>query len=123
MKNTVIIPKNEIVDANPLYSYGGTTLDINTHVRSSVLTDYQKGVKKGNITIIPSDFFFEMGMPILWQNGAMIEKGNIVKILNKEGNSYLKDSNGYDILFRVVGRKLRYDGQVLIDLELQEIVR
>ena len=47
----------------------------------------------------------------------------MIRILNKDGNAYLKDKNGNDLIFRVTGRKLRYEGQFFIDLELQEIVR
>lgn len=121
MRNVAHIDTNEIIEANPSNTNGNA---INYNIKQSILMDYKKGVKKGKITIVASDYYYIDGVrAINWANGDILKVGQIIRVLNKEGNAYLKDSSDKDVLFRIVDRKVRYEGQIFIDLELQEIVR
>lgn len=123
MKNVARIQTNEIIEFDPLVrnDYSNPPR-LKSYIRQAILKDYSKGIKRGRITIMPDYFTIENGEPKIWVNGDIVEVNEFVKILDKDGNGYLKKPNGEDIIFKIIGRNVRYDGQVLIDLELQEIV-
>ena len=126
MKNVIKITTNELIESN-LEIIKSTipfeTIGIKNYIRDSLLEDYNKGIKTGKITIIPANYNSTSHNVILkkWSNGDIYKINDYVKILNKEGTSCLKDSNNNDIIFQIIGRRVRYDGQILIDLDLREL--
>lgn len=118
MKNTVTIEDNEIFQANPTYSYQ----DYKTLLKDWIIDDYSKGIRTAKISIFPQDLEYNDGtLAKEWYKGEIVEINDVVNVLNKDGNSYLLDFYGNPVYFRVTGRNVKYEGQVIIDLELQEI--
>jgi len=128
MKNILKIDTNEIIESDlkikvPTSTVPAQYINVKPYITTSLLADYNKGVKTGKITIIPENYYLSNTSTIdkNWSIGDIYKIDDYVKILNKEGTSYLKDSNGNDIIFQIIGRKVRYDGQILIDLDLREL--
>lgn len=125
MSNQVIIQSNEFLNADPDLKFSTFIFpSLKERIPRIINKYYSNGVKRAKITIVPSTYYYTDGtLAIDWSNGEIPEVGQMVRVLNKEGESYLKDKNSNDTIFRVVGRKLRYEGQFFVDLELQEIIR
>ena len=127
MKNTAKLYTNEILEEGNIVISNNWlgTIVMKDYVKNVVLSDYAKGIRKASVTIIPSDYGSEAypnNKVINWnENGETIKVGNFVKVLGKDNTSFIKDSSNNDIYFRVIGCKIRYDGQILMDLELEEI--
>lgn len=133
--NYVKINTNEILDKAYFITYDEEEQQIIVNqknlIKQNILADYQYGIKKAEISIFPSDYYYDNGtIAKTWKNGDLIEINDIVKIEREVVNKItgeteivntLYDRNGQDVYFRVVDRKVRYKGQVLIDLVLREI--
>lgn len=118
MKNTISLASNEILEN---FYEVNTFTPIKDVITSNILNDYSKGIKSARISIFPSDLTNTNNTTKKWSNGEIIGVGDHIKILNEDGNGFLKDSLGNEIIFRVIDRKTSYKGQVLIDLILQEV--
>lgn len=125
MSNNAVIQTNEFLNANPDLKFATLIFPaLRERIPRIINRYYSNGIKKAKLTIIPSTYYYTDGtVAINWNNGEIPQTGQMIRVLNKDGNAYLKDKNGNDLIFRVTGRKLRYEGQFFIDLELQEIVR
>lgn len=118
MKNVISIPTNEIMESNPIYN----NTSIKNIIKNNILADYSGGIKSASINIFPSNLNNKNGDRVkTWANGDIIKVGEIINVLDKDNQTYLKDKDGNPIYFRVVDRQVSYEGQVLIDLKLQEI--
>ena len=121
--NVLEYGSNEILD----------TLDCNTeHERelqstvlaSDIVFDYRNGVKTGTIDIFPGNYDnYDGDTRINWSNGEMIEIGDIVYIMNKTWETSMLQPNGEPVYWRVVDRKVKYDGQIIISLTLKQVER
>lgn len=121
MKNTGIIEDNEIFQANPTFTSG---TDYKTFLKNQLLDDYKDGIRTAKISIFPNDFYYEYsseGIAKTWKNGEIIEVNDALIFLDKNGESILKKKDNSAVRWHVTSRKIRYEGQVIIDLELQEI--
>lgn len=119
MKNIATINKNEIFEAGVAYSH----LAYETLLKTSILWDYASGIRRATINIFPSNVYNENGELVYdWQNGEVIQVNDIVNVLNESGTAFLKDENGEDMYFRVVDRTIKYNGQILIELQLEQLV-
>ena len=125
MKNVVTIPSNEILE-NASYLNGMSMKDM---IKNNILSDYQKGVRRASVTIIPKDYlsanFYQEGEGITfvnWSNGEILKIDDIICLFDKNNDFQFKDKNNNIIYFRVVDRKVRYEGQIFIDIVLEEIV-
>ncbi len=125
MSNNVIIQSNEFLEANPDLKFEPFIYpSLKERIPRIIRRFYKNGVKRAKLTIVPSDYYYTDGTRAMnWSVGEIVQVGQMIRVLDKDGNSYLKDKNGNDMIFRIVGRKLRYEGQFFIDLELQEIIR
>lgn len=122
MINSITLQSNEILQANPYFedSINNTTLNVKASIRANILADYRNGVRTGKIDIIPNDYDdINEDTVYTWANGEIIRINDLIKVFDSEGNSYV-DDNGYDIIWRVTGKTLKYDGQVIMTLELRE---
>lgn len=118
-KNILKIQSNEIIDN----SRNTSTYYAKDFISAMILKDYAKGVKNATLRVFPSNFYYTDGtLAKNWQNGEIIEINDIIKILDENGNSAFVDINKQDTYFRVIDRKVVYEGQVLIELQLQEII-
>lgn len=133
-KNSAKIETNEIMRNAYALVYDEEEQQIPLHskkyLEDSILSDYTNGIRKGETSIFPCDLYYTDGtIAKTWKNGEIIEINDIVKIEREVKNEYgeievknaLYDKNGLDVYFRVVDRKVRYEGQILIELVLQEI--
>ena len=119
MKNVISIPTNEILEANPIYN---NNINMKNYIKKSILSDQSKGIKSANINIFPSNLNNQNGDRVkTWANGDISKIGEIINVLDKDNQTYLKDKDGKPIYFKVVDRQVSYEGQVLIELKLQEI--
>ena len=133
--NYVKIQSNEIMNNayNQTYNEEEQLINIyaKTTITENILSDYQKGIKNAELSIFPSDLYYTDGTKAkTWKNGEIIEINDIIKVEREVKNettgeieiqNAIYDSNGLDVYFRVVDRKVVYNGQPLIYLELREI--
>lgn len=118
-KNAVTLSKNEFFD---LENTNIQTDTVEKTLRQSILEDYADGIKIARISVFPSDLYTINGELVKkWNNGQILEIDDNVRIENKEGNNVLYDKNYNEVYWRVIDRKVKYEGQILIDLVLQEI--
>lgn len=91
-------------------------------ISNSILEDYSNGIKTAKISVFPSDLYTTSGvLAKKWNMGQILEVDDIIKVESKDGNNIIYDKNGNDVYWRIVDRKVKYEGQILIDLILQEI--
>ena len=118
MKNVIKLQTNEILEANATY-YGE---DMKDKIKRDVLHDYSKGIKTARLNVFPKDTYYSNGgIAKTWNMGELINVNDIIRVLDKDGNAFLKDSNGNDVYFKVIDRQVSYEGQVLINFQLQEV--
>ena len=118
-KNAVTLKKNVFFNLENINNQSDTVEKI---LRESILEDYADGIKIAKLSVFPSDLYSVMGNSRgKWKYGVTIFVNDILKIENKDGNNVLYDKNYNDVYWRVIDRKVKYEGQVLIDLVLQEI--
>lgn len=118
-KNAVTLSKNEFFDLENTNIQNDT---VEKTLRQSILEDYADGIKIARISVFPSDLYTINGELVKkWNNGQILEIDDNVRIENKEGNNVLYDKNYNEVYWRVIDRKVKYEGQILIDLVLQEI--
>lgn len=117
-KNSVTLQTNEFFDlVNTDFSDTPKTI-----LRNQILQDYADGIKIAKISIFPSDLYTTSNVKIKnWKIGQILEVNDVVRVENKDGNNVLYDKNYNEVYWRVIDRKVRYEGQILIDLILQEI--
>lgn len=91
-------------------------------IANNILNDYKDGIRTAQISIFCGDFYDTQGdVAKNWQSGEIIEVGEIIRIDDAKGSSILSYNDGKSVYWRVTGAKFRYDGQPLMDLELQEV--
>ena len=118
MKNVVSIRNNELMDN---LDFG--TLSLKNNIKENILYDYANGIKFCNLKVFPSDFYWESGgLAKSWQDGDILNIGDVIRILNENNENILYyDSNKTKpYSFKVIDVTTIYDGQVLIELKLQE---
>ena len=117
-KNSVTLQTNEFFDLeNTVFQDTPKTI-----LRNQILRDYAEGIKIAKISIFPSDLYTINNIKAKsWNLGQILEIDDRVRIENKDGNNVLYDKNYNEVYWRVIDRKVRYEGQILIDLILQEI--
>lgn len=117
-KNSVTLQTNEFFDLeNTVFQDTPKTI-----LRNQILRDYAEGIKIAKISIFPSDLYTISNIKAKsWNLGQILEIDDRVRIEDKEGNNVLYDKNYNEVYWRVIDRKVRYEGQILIDLILQEI--
>lgn len=117
-KNSVTLQTNEFFDLeNTVFQDTPKTI-----LRNQILRDYAEGIKIAKISIFPSDLYTISNIKAKsWNLGQILEIDDRVRIENKDGNNVLYDKNYNEVYWRVIDRKVRYEGQILIDLVLQEI--
>lgn len=104
----------------------GTTYDgtkISTIIKDNILEDYKDGIATAMVETNCLDVYDTEDTKIRdFEIGETFEVGDIVKVeKNLDGESEYKYKNNADMLFKITGRKAKYSGVPLLDLELQEI--
>lgn len=113
-KNAVILSKNEFFDC--------WDTDLEEILRESILEDYADGIKIAKISVFPCNLYTTNGvLARKWNMGEILVVDDIVRVENKDGNNVLYDKNYNEVYWRIIDRKVKYEGQILIDLVLQEI--
>ena len=104
-----------------LYNNSDKFQELSMH---NIITYYKNGVRSANVTVSCSDLYFNDGtLAKNWANGEILQVGDFVRIdKDNNGTSLYKYQDGSDIIWRITGRKFKYDGVPLIDLELQELI-
>ena len=118
MKNIAVVKNNELMD-NLTYN----SQPIKDIIKDNILYDYVKGIKFCNLKVFPSDFYWENNnIAKSWQNGDILNIGDVIKILDKNnGNILYYDVNKTQpYSFKVIDITTIYEGQVLLELKLQE---
>ena len=118
-KNAVTLSKNEFFDcenSNIMFDTPEDTL------KYSILEDYADGIKIAKISVFPCNLYTTTGvLAKKWNTGGILEVNDIIRVENKDGNNVLYDKNYNEVYWRIIDRKVRYEGQILLDLVLQEI--
>lgn len=117
--NDIEIKGNEILQENTKLE----NTEINSIISDNIINDYVNGISNATITITCGDYYDKNGVKAKdWANGDLINVGDIVRVdKDNNGNSASVYKNGTPRIWRVTGRKFRYAGVPLCDLELQEI--
>lgn len=104
------------IGENPLLTQGTVIIDNNTEVQmaeilsKNILEDYAEGVRTATCQVACLDYYdLEGNLQKTWDEGEIIEVGNLVKV------------DGYNGIWRVTGSNFRKGGIPMIDLELQEV--
>lgn len=125
MKNVVKVESNEILENATFYS-----APMKNIIKNNILSDYSDGIRRVAVTIIPtnytsaSNYRYGIKTPayINWNEyGQMIDICEKICFFDKDRNYQFVDKNNNPIFFKVVDRKVRYEGQIFIDLVLQEL--
>ena len=118
-KNAVTLSKNEFFNLDNVYRPAGT---VEESLKQSILEDYADGIKIAKISVFPSNLYTTTGVLVKkWNEGEILGVNDIVRVENKDGNNVLYDKNYNEVYWRIVDRKVKYEGQILIDLIIQEI--
>lgn len=112
-------PENYLLQADA--TFNGTT-NLHSIIANNILSDYSDGIRSGSVTIALGDLYDTNGDKVKdWSQGDMLDIGDIIRIDDdNEGHTNITYPNGDPIYFRVVGRRFRYAGVPMLDLELQE---
>lgn len=113
---------NEFLKTPVYYKRDNEQENIYNLISNHISTDYQYGIRTAKVTVGCRDYYSGVTRIKKWEEGDILEVGDIVKI-NKDnnGNSRFLDANGNIIYWQVTGRTFRYAGAPYIDLELQEV--
>lgn len=118
-KNAVTLSKNEFFNLDNVYRPTGT---VEESLRQSILEDYADGIRIAKISVFPSDLYTTTGVLVKkWNRGQILGVNDIIRVENKDGDNVLYDKNYNEVYWRVIDRKVKYEGQILIDLIIQEI--
>lgn len=103
---SVVLSSNKLIQTN----------EIVDNIKNNILLDYQNGISTATMSICCMDLYNGENNKILnWYNGEIVRVNDIVYFDN---DTY---SNGSQRYWIIRGRKFRYVGVPLIDLELQEV--
>lgn len=113
------LENNELLQNNTSFR----DISVNNLISNNIIRDYQDGIQMANVSCVCADLFDNnRNISKVWSNGDILEVGDIVRIdKDNNGKSLWLDNNGKDILWRITGRRFRYSGVPMIDLELQEV--
>ena len=118
-KNAVTLSKNEFFNLDNVYRPTGT---VEESLKQSILEDYADGIKIAKISVFPSNLYTTTGVLVKkWNEGQILGVNDIIRVENKDGDNVLYDKNYNEVYWRIIDRKVKYEGQILIDLIIQEI--
>lgn len=127
--NTITLDDNELLqeDAHIDTSFQNTVVEnvgnlpLKYWVANVILINYADGIISGELNTATGDL--KIGSTIIknWSNGDVLQIGDIVRLDNNSGNSAIVDSSGDAVYFKVTGRKFRYAGCPLLDIEFMQI--
>lgn len=112
---------NELISNDLFYKSSNKAMyDI---ISENIINDYSKGIVTAKLSVACMDYYNINSNKVKdWSKGEVLQVGDIVRIDNdNNGNSAMKYADGSDMYFRITGRKFRYAGVPLLDLELQEV--
>lgn len=118
-KNAITLSKNEFFNLENVYRPAGT---VEESLKQSILEDYADGIKIAKISVFPSDLYTTTRvLAKKWNEGQILGVNDIIRVENKDGDNVLYDKNYNEVYWRIIDRKVKYEGQILIDLIIQEI--
>lgn len=118
-KNAVTLSKNEFFNLDNVYRPAGT---VEESLKQSILEDYADGIKIAKISVFPSNLYTTTGVLVKkWNEGEILGVNDIIRVENKDGDNVLYDKNYNEVYWRIIDRKVKYEGQILIDLIIREI--
>jgi hypothetical protein len=124
MSNIARLNNTTFLEAGAYRVENGSNKPMKQVIRENILADYRQGIKTANITVIPSDVKTLNNIKVkTWRNGDIFKLNEIVRVEDESGRSFLTDANHNDVYWRIVGRKVKYDGEPLLDLEFMEVKR
>lgn len=114
------ISGNELIQKGTLYNNYIKIYDLN---KNNIIVDYTKGIRTANISVACLDYYDTKGNKVIdWSKQQIIQVGQIVRIdKDNLGNSKVNYIGGKPYLWKVTGRRFRYNGIAMLDLELQEV--
>ena len=133
MKNVVKIPTNEILESGVYYSGMSESNNMKNIITQNILHDYSDGIRQVVVSVIPTNYYLVQTTTkkLDWQLGQIIQIGDAICFTVKPTSQnhwipymFYKQTNPNSVLaiwFEVVDRRVRYEGQIIIDLVLQEL--
>lgn len=119
MKNVVSIRNNELMDNLEISGY-----PLKDMIKSNITSDYNNGIKFCELKVFPSDLnYIAGGQAKNWANGDILNIGDVIQILDKNGENILyydNDSKTKPYYFMVIDARTIYEGQLLVELKLME---
>lgn len=93
-------------------------------ITDNIVKDYSSGINTTTMTIACADYYDTHYNKVKdWKNGEIIQVGEIVRLdKDNDGNSVWEYNDKQPLYWKVVGRKFRYVGVPLIELQLQQVV-
>lgn len=119
--NIYEVESNNQLISSDLY-YRPNKKSIYNVISENIINDYSNGIITAKIEVVCGNYYNNKGIAKDWSKGEILQVGDVVKIdKDNNGNSAMKYADGSDMYFRITGRKFRYAGVPLLDLELQEV--
>ena len=129
-RNILKYGSNEFYETS-IYSYTGSVEEMPGELtaeasfigrlRNTIKTEYDDGLKTASIDIFPNDFTRVDGTKLNWAQGDMIKVNDLVIIEDKDGNPSPEREDDKTTYWRVCDRTVKYDGQIIVSLVLQEM--
>lgn len=118
-ESDLLIEGNELIQEGTLYE-GQKINELN---QTNIIVDYTKGIKTANISVACLDYYDTNGNKAIdWSKQEIMQVGQVVRIdKDNLGNSKVNYINGEPYLWKITGRRFRYSGVPMLDLELQEV--
>ena len=93
-------------------------------ITDNIVEDYSNGINTTTMTIACADYYDTHNNKVKdWKNGEIVQVGEIVRLdKDNDGNSVWEYNDRQPIYWKVVGRKFRYVGVPLVELQLQQLV-
>lgn len=93
-------------------------------IAENIVEDYSSGINSTTMTVACADYYDTHNNKVKdWQKGEIFQVGEIVRIdKDNNGNSVWEYNDRQPIYWKIVGRKFRYVGVPLIELQLQQLV-
>lgn len=113
----------KLLTSNFYYLNSSTKTPMYDLIAQNIVEDYSNGLNTTTMTIACADYYDTHNNKVKdWLKGETLQLGEIVRIdKDNNGNSVWEYNDRQPMYWKIIGRKFRYVGVPLIDLQLQQV--
>ena len=114
----------KLLTSNFYYLYSSTRTPMYDLIAENIVEDYSSGLNTTTMTVACGDYYDTHNNKVKdWSKGETFQLGEIVRIdKDNNGNSVWEYNDRQPMYWKIVGRKFKYDGVPLLELQLQQVV-